>query len=115
MSERREVPRYLYGGPANVSEPAALRVSTITIISLSVNGFRAKGSSIPDVGKTCELLYEWEGKQFRGQVEVMWKQPDGVSGLKLVSCDDQSREVLRRLCASLQLEPLTKRPMPPKE
>ena len=63
-----------------------------------------RGTDIPATGKKCDLTFEWEGKEFQGEVEVVWKRPDGDAGLEFVSLSDPQADFIRRLCSDLTLE-----------
>jgi hypothetical protein len=105
MSQRRNVPRYLYGANAELFHPPASSPDEVTVISISVGGCRLQGSKIPPPGETCGLKLEWRGKEFEAVGEVAWKGKDNTAGLKFNSVPDDSLETLRELCANLRLEP----------
>lgn len=111
MAERRQVPRYLFSGPAQLSQASSGLFSTINLKTISVSGCKAEGEGIPTPGQKCELRLDWEGKQFQAPVEVMWKNGKGEVGLKFLSVDEQNLKMLRNLCSGLLIEPLA--PLPP--
>lgn len=111
MRERRQVPRYKFHQTGRLMSLSNETLSEVSFTTLSVRGCRVKGSSIPAVGQKCRLVFEWEGKQFEDTVEVMWKKPSGDTGLTFPFLGEANLQLIRSLCASLHLEPLT--PMPP--
>lgn len=111
MAERRQVPRYLFDGVAQISQASGGVFSTISMKSISVSGCRAEAAGVPPPGQKCDLRLDWEGKEFQAPVEVMWKNGKGEVGLKFLSVDDQNLKMLRNLCSGLLIEPLA--PLPP--
>ena len=110
MAERRQVPRYMFDGVAQLSQASSGLFSTISLKSISVSGCRAGGEGVPTPGQKCDLRIDWEGKQFQAPVEVMWKNGKGEVGLKFLSVDDQNLKMLRNLCSGLMIEPLAQLP-----
>ncbi len=113
MAERRQVPRYSFGGPARLAPILGGAASDISVLSISVLGCRAKGANVPAVGQKCRLSIDWEAKEFSCEAEVKWKKPGGDVGLKFSPLDDKNRIILRELCATLRLEPLAPMPLEP--
>lgn len=111
MRERRQVPRYKFNAPGRLLLPTNESLSEVTFTTVSVRGCRVRGSRVPAVGQKCQLAFEWEGKQFQNEVQVMWKKPNGEAGLTFVSLDEANLGLIRSLCATLHLEPMT--PLPP--
>lgn len=111
MSERRGVPRYIFNSPAELIGLPGNPRTTATLRSISVRGCRIWGEAVPAVGEKCQLALEWEGREFRCEVEVAWKRKNGEAGLKFLTLDESGMAFLRGLCATLHLEPLA--PLPP--
>ena len=111
MSERRGVPRYIIDSRVELSRPTGESRTTATARSISVRGCRIRGEAVPAAGQKCQLALEWEGREFRCEVEVAWRKKDGDAGLKFLSLDESQLGFLRGLCATLRLEPLA--PLPP--
>lgn len=109
MRERRQVPRYKFNGPGRLMLPSGESPAAFT--TLSVRGCRVRGAGVPAIGEKCRLAFEWEGRQFQDEVEVKWKKPNGEAGLSFASLEEANLELIRRICATLQLEPLN--PLPP--
>ncbi len=107
MAERRQVPRYLFNGVANLVQPSNDLTTEINLHTLSVQGCRGTGSDIPAVGQKCEVRIHWEGKEFQAEAEVTWKNVKGEVGLRFLSMDDPHLRMLRNLCSGLQIQPLT--------
>ncbi len=74
---------------------------------LSVQGCCLRGSDLPEPGKKCLLSMNWKNREIRAEGQVAWKNSLGLAGLKFHNIDEPSREVLRDLCATLRLQPLT--------
>jgi PilZ domain len=111
MRERRQVPRYQYRALGRLILPTGEPLSELNFTTLSVRGCCVKGSSIPVVGLKCQLAFEWEGRQFQSEVKIMWKKANGEAGLTFTSLDEENLMLIRRVCATLHLEPMA--PLPP--
>ena len=107
MLKRRPVPRHIFGQPGQLCHAPNVPVSKIAILNISTQGCRVEGEDLPAVGQECELVFEWRGKRFRTEVEVVWKKPDGHAGFQFLSMDEKRLATLRDLCATLRREPLT--------
>lgn len=105
MSQRRNVPRYLYGGEGELSHPPAGNPAEVTVVSISLGGCRLQGPKIPPTGETCGIKIEWRGREFEAVGQVCWKGKNNTAGLKFNPLPDHSLETLRELCANLRLEP----------
>jgi PilZ domain-containing protein len=110
MRERRSVPRYQYRarGRLVVSGGESLDVEFTT---LSVRGCRLKGAKVPAAGTTCQVAFNWEGREFQGEGEVKWRKSNGDAGIIFTSIDEPNLMLIRRVCANLHLEPMA--PPPP--
>lgn len=106
MRERRQVPRYQFKASGRLLSSSNQPVAEITFTTLSVRGCGAHGLNLPAVGQTCQLSFEWEKQEFHSEVEVRWKSPDGRGGFMFAALDQASLDLIRRICASLHLEPL---------
>ena len=111
MRERRQVPRYRFNSPGKLLSSSNQTLAEITFTTLSVRGCRVRGSNVPAVGQKYILAFDWEGREFQSEVEVKWKKPDGHAGLWFLEIDEANLELIRRICATLHLEPLA--PPPP--
>lgn len=85
----------------------------VAFATLSVRGCRVQGKNIPRVGVTCQVSFEWEGREFRGEAEVKWRTPSGDAGLVFTSIDEPNLMLIRRVCANLHLEPMAPPPTEP--
>lgn len=77
---------------------------------MSIKGACIEGGGALNPHQKCQLRIDWQGKQFLAQAEVIWKKKEGRTGLKFLSIDKQSEQVLREICATLQIQPLA--PLP---
>ncbi len=76
----------------------------MTFTTLSTKGCRVRGADVPAAGKHCLLSFEYEGKEFEGEVQVAWKHPQGGAGLLFLPLSDEQVDFIRHLCAGLTLE-----------
>jgi PilZ domain len=104
MKERRQVPRYQFHAAGQISVPPAADVLPVTFTTMSTKGCRVRGAGLPAAGSPCLLNFEWEGREFQGEVRVSWRHSDGQTGLEFLPLSDEQREFIRGLCASLKLE-----------
>jgi hypothetical protein len=107
-AERRQVPRYSFKGTAQLSPSPDGPSANVALLSVSVTGCRTESPIAPAVGQKCMLTIEWQGRPFRTEVEVVWKSPKGGAGLRFLSVDQENLMLLRDICRSHPLEPLTK-------
>ncbi len=105
MVERRRVPRFMFGGPAELCLSPDAPPANVTIRKISMGGCSVEGPGIPEVGQKCELVFKWQDKEFRSEVEVVLRISKREAGLKFLSMDEARLAVLNKLCASLHLEP----------
>ncbi len=115
MDDRREVTRYVIDAPARLSESLTGPVVYGTIDSISVRGCRVQCKDIPEAGKKCHVIVQWEDRELRTDAEIVWKTASGEAGLKFSPLDDDQLEFLRQLCATLKMEPLAPPPPKPEE
>ncbi len=108
--ERRRVPRYVSELPAYVSNPATGATLKVILVTLSVLGGCLDGSGLPEPGRKCDLITEWEGKPLLIEGEIVWKGKEQV-GLKFAPVDEKADKMLRQICGNLRLQPLA--PLPP--
>ena len=111
MSERRVVPRYLFEGPAFVALGPDGPNLKITLQIISLKGCGAFGEAVPAKGEKCKLRFEWRGREFLTEAEVVWRKTKGEAGMRFLTLDEETLNQLRQLCATLPLEPLA--PLPP--
>lgn len=111
MARRIPTPRYLFGGLGQLSQARGALTIDVTILNISAHGCRVNGLGRTAVGEVCELGIQWQGKEFRREVKLRWKNRKGEGGLEFLSMDETGLAFLRELFATLQLEP--SRPLPP--
>jgi hypothetical protein len=107
MKNRRQVPRYLFGVKAHLSQAATGVASEVIVVNISVSGCCAESPITPKVEETCDVKIEWRGGEIRAQAKVLWKSKEGRAGLRFLTIDQESQDRLRELCATLRLAPLT--------
>jgi hypothetical protein len=110
MSERRQFPRYIAELSARLSQPPGGTASNATVVNLSIKGCCVEGATLIKANQDCELTMEWEGKQFRAAGVVTWKSSKGEAGLKFLYVDQESQDLLRKICSNLRLLPLSRLP-----
>ncbi len=113
MAERRQVPRYLSELKAQVHQPSTGSRFAVTVVTLSVKGACIEGAGALNKAQKSQLSIDWRGKQFRADAEPTWISKEGRAGLKFVSLEKENEGVLREICATLQLQPLTPLPEEP--
>ncbi len=115
MRERRSVPRYQYRARGRLIFSAGASAAEVEFTTLSVRGCRVKGVNVPAAGQSCHVIFEYEGREFRGEAEVKWRKPNGDCGLAFTSIDEPNMMLIRRVCANLHLEPMAPPPPEPSE
>lgn len=111
VRERRRVPRYVSELRAGVLDSSSGVTANAALITLSVLGGCLEGEGLPEPGRPCEVLTEWEGRPLRLPGEVIWKSKTKRVGIKFASLNPEDERLLRQVCANLRLQPLA--PLPP--
>jgi hypothetical protein len=106
-NERRRVPRYFAELTAVVTHHETGASEEVQVEVLSVQGCCVRGTNVPSEGKKCRLAVRWETEEIRAEAQVVWKDAQGLAGLRFTSADPATLAALRALCASLRLQPLT--------
>lgn len=109
MDRRIPVPRYVFGGRGQLSQARGSLTVDVTVPNISTNGCRVAGLGPLAAGDVCELAVSWQGKQFRCEVSVKWKNRSGDGGLEFLQMDETGVAFLRELFTTLQLEPPRRR------
>ncbi len=112
MEGRIPVPRYLFGGHAQLSQARGAISVDVTVPNISTNGCRVTGLGPLAAGEVCELTILREGREFRCEVIVRWKNRNGDGGLEFLHMDETGLAFLRDLFTTLQLEPPRRRSRP---
>jgi PilZ domain-containing protein len=107
MAERRQVPRYIFGGKAEIVSSTTGEATPLKIASISVQGCRTEEGGVLSPGHKCALKFEWDGKYFEAESEIAWTSRSGHAGLRFLTVSEASLSVLRDLCETLPLEPLS--------
>ena len=105
MGDRREVPRYIAEFHAQVIQPPDEAPLQVKVVSLSISGCSAAGARLMKLKQAAELAFEWEGTPFRAKISVVWKSHGGEVGIRFLDMDQESEELLRKICAKLRLQP----------
>ncbi len=106
-NERRKVPRYFAEVTAVLLNHESGSSEEVQVEVLSVQGCCVRGTGVPESGKNCRLIFMWKGEEFRAEAQVVWKDAQGLSGLRFTSTEQETIARLRTLCANLRLQPLT--------
>jgi c-di-GMP-binding flagellar brake protein YcgR len=109
MSERRQVPRYIAEFGGQVSQPPGAPPLSVALVNISISGCSLEGAGSLKARQECEITFEWEGQQFRAEATVTWKSSKGEAGLKFLYVDPAHQELLKKVCATLRLQPLIQR------
>jgi hypothetical protein len=105
MRTRRQSERYLFGVAARLSQPQSAAISAVTVVNISPRGCCAEGVGALEPRQRYLLSIDWRAAQIRAEAEVAWSDAQGRIGLKFVSVEKQSRELLRELCSTLRIQP----------
>ncbi len=106
-TERRKVPRYFAEVAAVLTNHETGASEDVQVEVLSVQGCCVRGTGVPATGKNCRLLFRWKAEEFRAEAQVVWKDTQGLAGLRFTATDAGTVAGLRALCSSLRLQPLT--------
>jgi hypothetical protein len=106
-NERRKVPRYFAEVGAVLTCHESGTSEDVQVEVLSVQGCCVRGRGLPAAGKNCRLVLRWNSEEIRAEAQVVWKNPQGLAGLRFTSTDPAALAALRALCSSLRLQPLT--------
>lgn len=109
MSERRQVPRYIAEFGGQVSQPPGAPPQSTRLVNLSISGCSLEGAEGLKPGQHCEISFEREGQEFRAEAAVTWKSSKGEAGLKFLYVSPAHQELLKKICATLRLQPLVHR------
>jgi hypothetical protein len=109
MSDRRQLPRYIAEFDAAVAQPPGAPPQSVTLVNLSMSGCSVEGGGSLMAGQHCEITFEREGQQFRAEATVTWKSSQGEVGMKFIYASPTDLELLRKICATLRLQPLVHR------
>ena len=107
VNERRRVPRYFADVRAALFCYDSGMSAEVLVEILSVQGCCIRGEGIPEAGRRCRLTLRWKNSQIVTEAQVVWKDAQGLAGLRFTSTDQDSVDNLRALCANLRLQPLT--------
>jgi len=105
MERRIPVPRYLFRGPAKLFQAQGAVAVDITVLNISTNGCRVRGLGPVAEEEVCELAITWQGKEFRQEAKVRWKNDRGDGGLEFLRMDERGIAFLTELFGTLRLEP----------
>ena len=111
MAWRTPTPRYVFGGPAQLLQARGAITIDLAVLNISTQGCRVRGLGSVAEGEDCELVINWQGKEFRREVIVRWKNRNGEGGLEFLSMDETGMAFLSEFLPTLRLEP--PRPVPP--
>jgi PilZ domain len=115
MDERRQSTRYDFRGEGRLILHWGESNSEVNFTSLSEHGCRVRGFMVPAPGQTCRLAFDWDGREFESEAEVKWKTHGGEAGLQFAPLNDANLNLVRRICATLHLEPSAPSPPEPPE
>jgi len=107
MSDRRQVPRYIAEFHAQASQPPGAPPQSVTLVNLSVTGCSLENAGSLKAGQHCKLTFEQEGQEFCAEATITWKSSQGEAGLRFLYISPTDQELLRKICATLHLQPLT--------
>ncbi len=81
--------------------------TNMVIRTISVTGAEIERASGANLGKKCELYFEWRDSVIGLQAQVAWRNAQGRMGLKFVSVDRETQRRLNEICATLRAQPVS--------
>lgn len=80
--------------------------TNVVVPLISMLGCAIECANYTNIGKKCELYFDWQDMQVGVQAQVVWRGV-GKIGLKFHSMDEDTRSRLQALCGSLAAHPPT--------
>lgn len=77
------------------------------IRTLSATGCEVERSNGANIGKKCEVYFEWRDTVIGLQAHVAWRNVQGRMGLKFISVDRETQRRLNEICATLRAQPVS--------
>ncbi len=108
MADRRQVPRYLCDLKAELVHPVTQTRIPVSAAILSTQGGAVEDTRALKLKQKYLFILEWQGRAIQAETEIVWKTPEGLAGLRLLSIDEKDLHLLRELLATLRIQPLTK-------
>ena len=108
VTKRRRVARYSAHLKASLRLPADGLTFEVIVEDLAALGCLLEYAPWLQVRQECELVLEWEGREFRSPAVVIWKNEQGQAGLEFGSIDPECQTLLREICAELRVKPLVR-------
>ena len=106
--ERRIVPRYSAHLKASLRPLPEGTHLTVNVEDLCVLGCLLEYAPSLEIRQECELMLDWNGREFRTPAVVAWNSPQGQAGLAFHDTDPASKALLREICGDLRLKPLVR-------
>jgi PilZ domain-containing protein len=104
MHERRKAPRYSLGVEGTVNPPTGGAGTKVSVSVISTLGCSIECADRAQIGKKCELYFNWQDLQLGLQAQVVWKSAGGY-GLRFYSVDEETQQRLNDLCKALLIKP----------
>ena len=108
MRNRRRVSRFLFSGPAKLSDsenPVGLEVK---VVNISSEGCCVEGPGALKVGERRVLVISWRATEIKAEVAVIWSDPPpaaGRAGLCFRWVRPEDQPLLLELCSILANQP----------
>jgi PilZ domain len=103
----RKVPRYLFGHAGTAHSSGGRLVSNVRIREISTRGCELVHAAGLNLGKHCELYFDWQDTYFGLEAQVAWKkEAQGRTGLQFRNVDPETQRRLNVLCAALSTQRL---------
>ncbi len=104
MRDRRKAPRYSLGAQGTVNPPSGGAGTRVVVTVISTTGCSIQCDQVGQIGKKCEVYFDWRDLQLGLQAQVVWRS-DREAGLKFYSVDADSQRRLNELCKALLIKP----------
>ncbi len=105
MSDRRRAPRYAFGIEGTIHSGGGGAGTKMTVRTLSATGCEIEGANAVNIGKKCELYFEWRDVVIGLQAQIAWRNAQGRMGLKFIAVDRDTQRRVNEVCAALRSQP----------
>src|SRR5207248_9660187 len=95
---------YSLGVEGTVNPPTGGAGTKVMVPVISTTGCSIECVGPANLGKKCELYFDWQELQLGLQAQVVWKSASGY-GLKFYSVDEETQKRLNELCKALLIKP----------
>lgn len=102
MRERRKAPRFAFGLTGQLHRPGERVGTKVVVRIISTNGCAVEGGADLDMGKKCEVYFDWHNLHVGVEAEVASIDSTGRMGLRFLSLDRDMQGRLKDICDALR-------------